>query len=147
MGQDGRTRILFVCTGNACRSQMAEAWATRLKRHEIDAYSAGSHPAGFVSQRVIQVMQEAGMDMSSAWSKPIDQWQNLTFDFVITLCDHAKEHCPVFSPPTRMVHKAFPDPMAILGNDQMTMNAFRRARDMIKAYVMTLPEALEKQNT
>lgn len=143
MNQNETKRILFVCTGNACRSQMAEAWAKRLKRAEIDPYSAGSHAAGFISQRMVRVMEEAGMDMSRAWSKPIDEWQDVTFDYVITLCDHAKEHCPTFPEPTRMVHRAFPDPMAILGNDQMTMNAFRRARDMIKAYVETLPEALE----
>ena len=144
MNHNRKKRILFVCTGNACRSQMAEAWAARLKPREIEAYSAGSHPAGFVSNRVIKVVQEAGMDMSRAWSKPIDEWQDIEFDYVITLCDHAKEYCPVFPAPARMVHKAFPDPMAIIGNDQMTLNAFRRARDMIKAYVMTLPEALEK---
>ena len=144
MNHKRKKRILFVCTGNACRSQMAEAWAARLKPHEIEAYSAGSHPAGFVSERVIKVMQEAGMDMSRAWSKPIDEWQDIEFDYVITLCDHAKEYCPVFPAPTHMVHKAFPDPMAIIGNDQMTLNAFRRARDMVKDYVMTLPEALDK---
>jgi arsenate reductase len=144
MNHSTKKRILFVCTGNACRSQMAEAWAAQLKPHTIEAYSAGSHPAGFVSQRVMKVMQEAGIDMSRAWSKPLDEWLNVEFDYVITLCDHAKEYCPVFASPTRMVHKAFPDPMAIMGNDEMTMNAFRRARDMVKAYVMTLPEALEK---
>ena len=144
MHQDKKKKILFVCTGNACRSQMAEAWANRLKSDQIDAYSAGSHPAGFVSTRVIKTMQEAGVDMSSAWSKPIDQWQDIEFDYVITLCDYAKEYCPVFPEPTRMVHKAFADPMAIMGNDQMTMNAFGRARDMIKDYVSTLPEALDR---
>jgi arsenate reductase len=143
MDHTRKKRILFICTGNACRSQMAEAWATRLKPHDIEAYSAGSHPAGFVSKRVIKAMQEAGVDMSRAWSKPLDEWVDVDFDYVITLCDYAKEFCPVFRAPTRMAHKAFPDPMAIMGNDQMTMNAFRRARDMIKAFVMTLPEALE----
>ncbi|NQV33925.1 MAG: arsenate reductase ArsC [Phycisphaeraceae bacterium] len=144
MNQNKKKRILFICTGNACRSQMAEAWAAKLKPHAIEAYSAGSHPAGFVSKRVIKAMQEAGIDMSSAWSKPIDQWQDIEFDYVITLCDYAKEFCPDFALPTRMVHRDFPDPMAIMGNDQMTMHAFKRARDMVKEYVMTLPEALEK---
>ncbi len=144
MHQDKKKKILFVCTGNACRSQMAEAWANHLKSHQIDAYSAGSHPAGFVSNRVIKVMEEAGMDMSKAWSKPIDEWQDVEFDYVITLCDYAVEYCPVFPEPTRMVHKAFPDPMAIMGDDQMTMDAFRCAREMIKVYVSTLPEALDR---
>ncbi|MCF7973388.1 MAG: arsenate reductase ArsC [Phycisphaerae bacterium] len=144
MSQHQKKKILFVCTGNACRSQMAEAWAQRLKPNQIDAYSAGSHPAGFVSNRVVIAMQEAGIDMSRAWSKPIDEWQDIEFDYVVTLCDHAREFCPVFPSPTKMMHKDFPDPMAIMGNDQMTMNAFRRARDMIKDFVMTLPEALDK---
>ncbi len=139
-----KKKILFVCTGNACRSQMAEAWAKRLNPQQIDAYSAGSHPAGFVSKRVIAAMQEAGVDMSRAWSKPIDEWQDIEFDYVVTLCDHAKEYCPDFPEPTRMVHKNFPDPMAIMGSDQMTMNAFRRARDMIKDYVSALPGALDR---
>ncbi|MCP4451091.1 MAG: arsenate reductase ArsC [Planctomycetes bacterium] len=144
MDHNRKKRILFVCTGNACRSQMAEAWATRLKPHDIEAYSAGSHPAGFVSQRVIKAMQEAGVDMSRAWSKPLDEWVDVDFDYVVTLCDHAKENCPVFRAPTRMAHKDFPDPMAIMGNDQTTMNAFRRVRDMIKEFVMTMPEALDR---
>ncbi len=89
-------------------------------------------------------MQEIGVDMSRAWSKAIDQWQDIEFDYVIILCDHAKEFCPDFALPTRTVYRDFPDPMAIMGNDQLTMVAFRRARDMIKAFVMSLPEALEK---
>lgn len=139
-----KIRILFVCTGNACRSQMAEAWTTTLKP-QLDVYSAGTHPAGFVSQRVIKVMNDVGINMSEHWSKPIDQWDGVDFDYVITLCDYAKEFCPVFAKPTRMVHHPFPDPMAILGNDEATLHAFHRARDMIKEFINTLPEALESQ--
>ena len=136
-------RVLFVCTGNACRSQMAEAWAKKLKPDQMEVYSAGTHPAGFVSQRVIKVMHEVGIDMSEYWSKPVEQWEEVDFNVVITLCDYAKEACPVFPTQTRLFHYPFPDPMAILGNEEATINAFRRARDMIKEFVDTLPEALE----
>jgi len=145
MKHDGdKLKILFVCTGNACRSQMAEAWARELKRDILDPYSAGTHPAGKVSSRVIHVMDEVGVDMSDHWSKPIEQWQGIDFDYVITLCDRAREFCPAFSAPTRMIYQPFPDPMALIGDEAMTRDAFRRARDMIKEYVLSLPEALEK---
>ncbi len=137
-----KIRILFVCTGNACRSQMAEAWAIALKSDRIDVSSAGTHPAGTLSSRVVQVMSEAGVDMSDHWSKPIDYWAGITFDYVITLCDHAKEYCPEFVLPTRMVHHPMPDPMGIIGMDKQTMDVFRRTRDKIKAYVTSLPDKL-----
>ena len=137
-----KVKILFVCTGNACRSQMAEAWAIALKSDEIDVYSAGTHPAGDLRSRVVQVMTEAGVDMSDHWSKPIDYWEGIVFDFVITLCDHAQEYCPEFALPTQMIHKHIPDPMGIIGTDKQTMDVFRRTRDYIKAYVASLPECL-----
>ena len=138
----GKVRILFVCTGNACRSQMAEAWAIALKSDRIDVYSAGTHPAGTLSSRVVQVMTEAGVDMSDHWSKPIDYWAGITFDHVITLCDHAKKYCPEFALPTQMIHNHIPDPMGIIGMDKQTMDVFRRTRDYIKDYVASLPECL-----
>ena len=141
-----KVRLLFVCTGNACRSQMAEAWAIALKSAQIDVYSAGTHPAGALSSRVVHVMTEAGVDMSDHWSKPIDYWADVTFDYVITLCDHAKKHCPEFASPTQMIHNHIPDPMGIVGVDKQTMDVFRRTRDYIKAYVASLPECLVRSH-
>jgi arsenate reductase (thioredoxin) len=144
IADQNKVRILFVCTGNACRSQMAEAWALTLKSDQIDVYSAGTHPAGTLSSRVVQVMSEAGVDMSEHWSKPIDFWVDVTFDYVITLCDHAKQYCPEFAHSTQMIHKHIPDPMGIIGVDKQTMDVFRRTRDFIKAYVASLPECLAR---
>ena len=141
--EDKKLKVLFVCTGNVCRSQMAQAWVGHLKGDRIDAYSAGSPPAGFVSDRVVKVMKEVGVDMSNHWSKPIDHWSDVDFDYVVTLCEYAREFCPVFPGPTRMVHHPVPDPMGIIGTDEMTLGAFRKVRDMIKEYVESLPEALE----
>ena len=140
--KEKKISILFVCTGNACRSQMAEAWAVKLKSDRIDAYSGGTHAAGRVSARVIQVMTEVGIDMSDHWSKQFDYWQDIDFDYVITMCDYAQLYCPVFAAPTQMVHHHFPDPMGIIGNDQQTMDAFRRVRDKIRDYVSLLPESI-----
>ena len=91
-----KTTILFLCTGNACRSQMAEGWTRHLKSDVIEAYSAGVWPAG-VSSRAIKVMAEMGVDISSHKSQHVDEFSDIEFDYVITLCDNAKEQCPIFA--------------------------------------------------
>jgi len=136
-----RIKVLFLCTGNACRSQMAEGWARNLKSDVIDAFSAGVSPAG-VSTRAIAVMDEAGIDISSHTSKHVDDYMAIDFDYVITLCDHANEHCPVFSGKTKVIHKPFEDPTFVVGSTGEIMSAFRKARDLIREYVETLPESL-----
>lgn len=136
-----KIRVLFVCTGNACRSQMAEGWAKHLKRDIIEAYSAGVWPVG-VSLMAIQVMAEAGVDISSQTSDHVEDFLKIYFDYVITLCDNAKKKCPVFNGKTRLIHRAFEDPTFIFGNTDTIMEAFRQTRDQIRAFVETLPESL-----
>ncbi|MHC4203597.1 MAG: arsenate reductase ArsC [Planctomycetota bacterium] len=136
-----KIKVLFLCTGNACRSQMAEGWARHLKSEVIDAYSAGVWPAG-VSTRATQVMAEAGVDISSQTSDHVDEFLTIDFDYVITLCDNAREQCPVFSGKAKLIHRAFEDPTLVMGSSDTILAAFRRARDQIRAFVETLPESL-----
>jgi arsenate reductase len=120
---------------------MAEGWARHLKSDVIDAFSAGIWPAG-VSPRAIQVMAEAGVDISLQTSNHIDELLTIDFDYVITLCDNARDLCPVFSGKTRMVHRAFEDPTFVMGSTEAITAAFRQTRDLIRAFVETLPESL-----
>ena len=137
-----KSKVLFVCTGNACRSQMAEGWARQLKSDTIEAYSAGVSPAG-VSTRAIAVMAEAGVDISAHRSQHVNECADMDFDYVVTLCGNAEQKCPVFSGGPRHVHRAFDDPVMVLGTDDQIMATFRKARDQIKAFVETLPESLD----
>ena len=136
-----KIKVLFLCTGNACRSQMAEGWARHLKSDVIEAHSAGVWPVG-VSSRAIQVMAEAGVDISSHTSDHVDEFLTTDFDYVITLCDNAREQCPVFSGKARMIHRAFEDPTFVMGSTEAILAAFRRTRDLIRTFVETLPESL-----
>lgn len=136
-----KVKVLFVCTGNACRSQIAEGWASHLKSDSIDAYSAGIRPIG-VSTRAAKVMAEVGVDISKQASKHIDDLCGIDFDYVVTLCDNASEQCPVFGGGARLIHRAFEDPYFATGSDEEVMAAFRKARDDIRAFVETLPKAL-----
>lgn len=146
MSESGKkAKILFLCTGNACRSQMAEGWAKHLKSDVIEAHSAGVWPAG-VSSRAIKVMNEAGVDISSHKSRHVDEFAQVEFDYVITLCDNAQEQCPIFPGKARLVHRAFNDPVMMTGTDDEIMAAFRRTRDEIRAFVETLPESIERDD-
>ncbi len=136
-----KVKVLFLCTGNACRSQMAEGWARHLKSDVIETYSGGIWPVG-VSSRAIQVMAEAGVDISSHTSDHVDDFQTIDFDYVITLCDNAREQCPVFSGNAKLIHRAFEDPTFVVGNADEIMRAFRLTRDLIREFVETLPESL-----
>ena len=137
-----KVKVLFLCTGNACRSQMAEGWARHLKSDMIEAYSGGVWPVG-VSSRAMQVMAEAGVDISSHTSDHVDDLMEIDFDYVITLCDNARERCPIFSGKAKMIHKPFEDPTFVVGNTDEIIGAFRRARDLIREFVETLPESLK----
>ncbi len=136
-----KLKVLFLCTGNSCRSQMAEGWARHLKSDVIEAYSAGVWPAG-VSSRTAAVMAEAGVDISSQWSKHVDDLLDVEFDYVITLCGNAREHCPIFGGKARLIHKPFEDPTMVMGSPEQVIAAFRKTRDKIRAFVETLPESL-----
>lgn len=141
-----RLRILFLCTGNACRSQMAEGWVRHLYGERIEAHSAGTEKHG-LDPRGVKVMAEAGIDISSHQSKRIDDLPNLEFDCVITLCDKAKESCPFFPGDAKLIHEGFPDPVVLAKDspdeDQKLLH-YRRVRDEIAAFLEKLPEALPK---
>jgi arsenate reductase len=141
-----KLRVLFLCTGNSCRSLMAEGWARHLKSDGIEPYSAGVEPHG-VNQMARRVMQEAGVDISRQYSKHVDELKEVPLDFVVTVCDDAHEACPVFPGTTKVVHVGFDDPprLARTARDEAeALEHFRRARDEIRAFVETLPGSLEK---
>jgi arsenate reductase (thioredoxin) len=133
-----KTKILFLCTGNSCRSQMAEGWAKHLKADSIEPYSAGIKPIG-VNPRAIKVMAEAGVDISDQTSKSIDELGGIIFDYVVTLCDNARQSCPIFPGKAKMIHRSFTDPYYAKGSEEQILAEFRKVRDEIKAYVETLP--------
>jgi len=142
-----KTRVLFLCTANACRSQMAEGFARALKGEVIDAFSAGVllHP---VLGEAVQVMKEAGVDISTQYSKHVNELKNLDFDYVITLCADAREACPVFPGKAKVIHVPFDDPPALAANARTAEEAlghYRRVRDEIRAFIRTLPQALKKR--
>ena len=142
-----RSKILFLCTGNSCRSQMAEGWARHLKADCIEAYSAGIDPQG-LSAKAVKVMAEAGVDISVQRSKHLDELKAISFDYVVTLCGDAYEQCPIFPGKTKVVHVGFDDPpllAAQAGTEQEALNCYRRVRDQIKSFVGTLPEALTSE--
>ena len=139
-----KKRILFLCTGNTCRSQMAEAWTRHLKGDRFEAYSAGVAPKG-VDPRAIKAMAEVGLDISGQKSKDVDALGRMEFDYVITLCDNARESCPYFPAKTKLIHRGFDDPPRVaegVVNEEEAMASYRRVRDEIKAFVETLPEGL-----
>jgi arsenate reductase len=125
-------RILILCTGNSCRSQMAEAF---LKSFDptLEVFSAGTSPAKRVHPKTIDVMREIGIEMFNAVPKKVDEFLLLDFDYVITVCDHAKESCPVFTGKVKQaIHLGFEDPAETTGNEDEILSAFRRMRDKIK---------------
>jgi arsenate reductase (thioredoxin) len=142
MQQHEKMKILFLCTGNSCRSQMAEGWARKLKNDLIEPYSAGIEPHG-LDPIAVKVMTEVGVDISNNRSKHLDDFKGVSFDFVITVCDHAHEHCPIFPGKTRVVHVGFDDPPRLAkqaANEQEVLSIYRRVRDEIKVFVEKLPD-------
>ena len=141
---DRKIKILFLCTGNSCRSQMAEGWARHLKSDVIEAFSAGIEKHG-MNKYAVQVMNEAGVDISAHISKLVDELIEKDFDYVITVCDHAHESCPLFPGKVKTVHKSFDDPprlAAEITDDRRALDCYRKVRDEIKEYIVQLPEAL-----
>jgi len=129
-------RVLILCTGNSIRSQMAEALWRELGEGEWETFSAGSHPSGYVHPRAVLAMGEIGIDISDQESKSAEEFVDDAFDLVVTVCDNAREHCPVFPGATRMEHWPFPDPTAMpSGADGM--DGFRRVRDAIQERIET----------
>ncbi len=144
--QPEKSKVLFLCTGNSCRSQMAEAWTRVLKGNQVEAYSAGVAPHG-VDPRAIRAMAEVNVDISGQASKDVDTLEDIAFDYVITLCDQAHQGCPFFPAKTRVLHVGFDDPPRLAAGAQTEEDAmvhYRRVRDEIKEFVQKLSEVLEE---
>ena len=135
-----KLKVLFLCTGNSCRSQMAEGWATKLKSDTIVAYSAGIDPHG-MNDSAVKVMQEAGVDIRNHHSKHLDELKDIQFDYVVTVCDHANESCPLFHGKTKVVHVGFDDPPRLAKGaktEQEALGHYRRVRDEIRVFVESI---------
>ncbi|MBN1942872.1 MAG: arsenate reductase ArsC [Phycisphaerae bacterium] len=144
-----KKKILFLCTGNSCRSQMAEGWARAMKGDVIEACSAGIEVHG-LNPSAVKVMAEAGVDISGQKSKNVAELMDIPFDYIVTVCSHAKENCPMFLAKTgkaRMVHVGFDDPPRLARKartEEEAMDCYRRVRDEIRAFIETLPDSLER---
>ncbi len=125
-------KILILCTGNSCRSQMAEGFLKAFDKN-LEVYSAGTNPSGQTHPKAIQVMKEIGIDISDNYPKDVNQFINQSFDYVITVCDNAKETCPVFLGDVKhRLHIGFEDPAEVSGDEVFILSEFRRIRDEIK---------------
>lgn len=126
-------KILVLCTGNSCRSQIAEGYLRSFTRNTAIVYSAGVETHG-VNPKAIATMAEDGIDISGHTSNNIDEYTDIDFDFVITVCDNAKERCPYFPTNAKKFHHNFPDPAKVIGSEEEVNEAFRAVREMIKEY-------------
>ena len=144
-----KRRVLFLCTGNSARSQMAEGLVNHLLGDRWEAFSAGTHPAGYVHPLAVQAMAELGIDISGQRSKSVEEFRGQPFDVVITLCDSAAQECPVWLGPGRAVHMSFPDPAQADGVMADRIDAFRQVRDGIRENALRYleTEVVEPQTT
>jgi len=141
-----KLKILFLCTGNSCRSQMAEGWAHALKSDVLEPYSAGIETHG-LNPNAIKVMAEAGVDITNQKSENINDLLHIDLDVVITVCGHAHDNCPVFPGNARVVHVGFDDPPKLSppdASEEVKLDGFRRVRDEIKAFIEQMPGNLEE---
>lgn len=139
-------KVLFLCTGNSCRSQMADGWTRHLKGDQIEPYSAGVEVHG-LNPDAVRVMAEAGVDISGQRSKLVNELWEIEFDYVVTVCDNAHESCPVFPGKAKVIHVGFDDPPHQAANaktESERLASYRRVRDQIRAFVETLPNSLDK---
>jgi arsenate reductase len=128
---DSQVRVLFLCTGNSCRSQMAEGWARFLSKGKVEAFSAGTEPKP-LHPLAVRVMQDVGIDISGQQSKAMESYLGQPFDFVITVCDRAKERCPVWPGIKERIHWGFDDPAEATGSEEERLRVFARVRDEIR---------------
>jgi len=136
-----KLKILFLCTGNSCRSQMAEGWAKHLKSDSIESWSAGIETHG-LNPSAVKVMAEVGVDISGQESTNVDTLMDVPFDYVITVCDNAAENCPIFPGKSTVIHVGFDDPPKLARsakNEEEALGHYRRVRDEIKQFIETLP--------
>ena len=139
-----KIKILFLCTGNSCRSQMAEGFARAFKGETIEAYSAGVTPTA-INLYAIKVMHEVGIDISAQRSKDVQELLDIPFDYVVTVCGHADEHCPTFPGKTKVIHIGFDDPptlAASIKSEKEALDIYRRVRDEIQEFAKKLPDNL-----
>lgn len=137
-------KVLFLCTGNSCRSQMAEGWARHLKSDVIEPYSAGIATHG-LNTDAVRVMAEEGVDISGHRSKHVEELRGIDFDYVVTVCGHAHENCPVFPGKAKVVHVAFDDPPRLAAEaktEEERLAPYRRVRNEIREFVNSLPDSL-----
>jgi arsenate reductase len=127
-----KERVLILCTGNSARSQMAEGFLRHAGGERFEVFSAGTHP-GQVREEAVLAMQDWGVDLSGHRSKSVDEFAGQQFDYVVTVCDNAKENCPIFPGEARRVHWSFDDPAAAVGDFRTRVQEFRRVRDEIAA--------------
>lgn len=133
--------MLILCTGNSCRSQIAEAYLRQYIGHQVDVYSAGVETHG-VNPRAVSVLKEDQIDISSHTSNHVDEFAHIPFDYVLTVCDHANESCPILLGNFQKYHQNFPDPAKATGTDHEIMQEFRHVRDLIKKYCRQLADEL-----
>lgn len=141
-----KLNVLFLCTGNSCRSQMAEGWTRHLQGDLIAPFSAGIEKHG-LDPRAVRVMAEVGVDISHQHSKTLDEIGSQEFDYVITVCDHAKESCPLFPGRAKVLHASFEDPPLLARNEsheEVKLGHYRRVRDEIRAWVENLQVFLKQ---
>jgi arsenate reductase (thioredoxin) len=131
-----KKKVIFICTQNSIRSQMAEALLNHLYPDRFEAYSAGTAPSR-VNPLTIQVMKELGIDLSKVRSKGIDEFSGQFFDYIVTVCDHAKENCPYFPGKGKRLHKGFEDPYSSSNREEDILYSFRSTRDAIKKWIET----------
>ncbi len=142
-----KLKVLFLCTGNSCRSQMAEGWARALLADQLEPYSAGIEKHG-LNPQAVAVMAEAGVDISAQRSKTLDQLADVKWDYVVTVCSHADQHCPAFPRGTPVLYAPFDDPpklAATASSPAEALQHYRRVRDEIRQFVQRLPERLQQE--
>jgi arsenate reductase (thioredoxin) len=140
-------KVLFMCVGNSCRSQMAEGWVRHLKGEQIEPYSAGIEAHG-LNVDAVRVMAEAGVDISGQRSKLASELPKIQFDYIVTVCDEAHQSCPVLPANARVVHVGFDDPPSLAANaktESERLASYRRVRDEIRRFVEALPDSLNQQ--
>lgn len=139
MKRTSKLRVLFVCTGNSCRSQMAEGWLRHRAGGHFEVFSAGTHPTS-VHPLAIQVMGERGVDLSTHRSKSVDEFLGQPFDYVVTVCGSANEECPLFPGPAQRLHWDIEDPVCVVGTEAEVLEVFRAVRDRLQGFVKTFVE-------
>ena len=139
-----KLKVLYLCTGNSCRSQMAEAWTRHLRGDAVEVWSAGTLPKS-LDRRAVEVMREVGVDISEQRSKAVEELLDIELDYVVTVCDGAHESCPVFPGRARIVHRRFEDPPKLAeaaASEEEALSHYRRIRDQIRELVEGLPDSV-----